>query len=58
METNSEEDNILRPSYVAGIELPERTGLVNVEDIKTNLSDEFSSVSSSSDMSQVRKLQC
>ncbi|XP_048803164.1 kinesin-like protein KIF20B [Lagopus muta] len=57
METNSEEDNILRPSYVAGIELPERTGLVNVEDIKTNLSDEFSSVSSSSDMSRRSSLE-
>jgi len=56
MEPNSEEDKLFRPSYVASAELPERTGLVNVEDIKTNLSDEFCSASSSSDTSRVRKL--
>uniref|UniRef100_A0A803YSP3 Kinesin motor domain-containing protein n=1 Tax=Meleagris gallopavo TaxID=9103 RepID=A0A803YSP3_MELGA len=57
MEPNSDEDKLFRPSYVASVELPERTGLVNVEDIKTNLSDEFSSASSSSDMSRRSSLE-
>uniref|UniRef100_A0A8C2U642 Kinesin motor domain-containing protein n=1 Tax=Coturnix japonica TaxID=93934 RepID=A0A8C2U642_COTJA len=51
MEQNSDEDKLSRPSYVDCMELPERTEAVNVEDIKTDLSDEFRSASSSSDTS-------
>lgn len=56
MEPTSDNEKFFRPSYIASIEPPERTGLVNVEDIKADLSAEFSLVSSSSDTSQVRKL--
>lgn len=47
-----------RPSYIASIEPSPRAGPVSVEDIKTDLSSEFSLVSSGSDTSQVRKLYC
>ncbi|XP_072196291.1 kinesin-like protein KIF20B [Excalfactoria chinensis] len=57
MEPNSDKDKLSRPSDVASIELPERTGPVNVEDIKTDLSDEFRSASSSSDMSRRSSLE-
>ncbi|KAF1636482.1 Kinesin-like protein KIF20B, partial [Eudyptes filholi] len=52
MEPTSDNEKFFRPSYIASIEPPERTGLVNVEDIKADLSAEFSLVSSSSDTSQ------
>ncbi|NXL87199.1 KI20B protein, partial [Alectura lathami] len=52
MEPTSDEEKLFRPSYIASVELPQRTGLVNVEDVKANLSDQFSLVSSSSDVSQ------
>lgn len=54
MEPVLDPETIFRPSYIASVELPLRTGPVNVEDIKTNLSDEFSLAASSLDMSQVR----
>ncbi|NXQ77011.1 KI20B protein, partial [Quiscalus mexicanus] len=41
-----------RPSYIASIEPSPRAGPVSVEDIKTDLSSEFSLVSSGSDTSQ------
>ncbi|KAF1504076.1 Kinesin-like protein KIF20B, partial [Megadyptes antipodes antipodes] len=52
MEPTSDNEKFFRPSYIASIEPPERTGLVDVEDIKADLSAEFSLVSSSSDTSQ------
>ncbi|NWY00347.1 KI20B protein, partial [Nothoprocta ornata] len=52
MESAWDKEKNFRPSYIASVELPERTGPVNVEDIKADLSDEFSLVSSSSDISQ------
>ncbi|NWX51856.1 KI20B protein, partial [Steatornis caripensis] len=52
MEPTSDNENFFRPSYVPSDELPQRTVPVNVEDIKADLSDEFSLVSSSSDTSQ------
>ncbi|XP_062436013.1 kinesin-like protein KIF20B [Rhea pennata] len=51
MEQALDKEKIFRPSYIASVELPQRTGPVNVEDIKADLSDEFSLVSSSSDIS-------
>uniref|UniRef100_A0A8B9U1B6 Kinesin family member 20B n=1 Tax=Anas zonorhyncha TaxID=75864 RepID=A0A8B9U1B6_9AVES len=52
-----DEDKFFRPSYVTSAELPQRTGPVSVEDIKADLSDEFSLVSSSSDTSQRSSLE-
>ncbi|NWJ03845.1 KI20B protein, partial [Crypturellus undulatus] len=52
MESGWDKEKNFRPSYIASVELPQRTGPVNVEDIKADLSDEFSLVSSSSDISQ------
>ncbi|NWQ97547.1 KI20B protein, partial [Burhinus bistriatus] len=52
MEPTSDNEKFFRPSYIASAELPQRTGPVNVEDIKADLSAEFSMVSSSSDTSQ------
>ncbi|KFP43149.1 Kinesin-like KIF20B, partial [Chlamydotis macqueenii] len=51
MEPTLDNEKLFRPSYIASFE-PQRTGPVNVEDIKTDLSGEFSLVSSSSDTSQ------
>uniref|UniRef100_A0A8D0G066 Kinesin family member 20B n=1 Tax=Sphenodon punctatus TaxID=8508 RepID=A0A8D0G066_SPHPU len=42
MEPGSAQEAIFRPSYIASAELPQRTGPVNVDDLKANLSDEFS----------------
>uniref|UniRef100_A0A8C7EGD8 Kinesin family member 20B n=1 Tax=Nothoprocta perdicaria TaxID=30464 RepID=A0A8C7EGD8_NOTPE len=42
MESAWDREKNFRPSYIASVELPERTGPVNVEDIKADLSDEFS----------------
>ncbi|XP_025907419.1 kinesin-like protein KIF20B [Nothoprocta perdicaria] len=57
MESAWDREKNFRPSYIASVELPERTGPVNVEDIKADLSDEFSLVSSSSDISQRSSLE-
>uniref|UniRef100_A0A8D0G490 Kinesin family member 20B n=1 Tax=Sphenodon punctatus TaxID=8508 RepID=A0A8D0G490_SPHPU len=51
MEPGSAQEAIFRPSYIASAELPQRTGPVNVDDLKANLSDEFSLVSSTTDIS-------
>ncbi|NXG81133.1 KI20B protein, partial [Baryphthengus martii] len=51
MEPILDNEQLFRPSYVASVEA-QRTGLVSVEDIKADLSTEFSLVSSSSDPSQ------
>lgn len=56
MEQNSDNEKFFRPSYITSVEPPERTGPVSVEDLKMDLSAEFSMLSSSSDTSQVRKL--
>jgi len=56
MEPTLDNERFFRPSYVASFEPPQRTGPVNVEDIKADLSTEFSSISSNSDTSWVRKL--
>lgn len=58
MEPALDNGKFYRPSYIASIEPSPRAGPVSVEDIKTNLSSEFSLVSSGSDTSQVRKLLC
>ncbi|NWW73155.1 KI20B protein, partial [Climacteris rufus] len=52
MEPTLDNEKFYRPSYIASIEPSPRTGPVSVEDIKTDLSSEFSLVSSSSDTSQ------
>ncbi|NXV29607.1 KI20B protein, partial [Rissa tridactyla] len=52
MEPTSDNEKFSRPSYIDSVELPQRTGPVNVDDIKANLSADFSSVSSSSDTSR------
>ncbi|XP_056209051.1 kinesin-like protein KIF20B isoform X1 [Falco biarmicus] len=57
MEPTLDNVQILRPSYIASVELLERTGPVNVEDIKADLSADFSLVSSSSDTSQRSSLE-
>ncbi|KAM6306154.1 kinesin-like protein KIF20B [Aegotheles albertisi] len=57
MEQSSDDEKLLRPSYIASVELPQRTELVTVEDIKADLSAEFSLVSSSSDTSQRSSLE-
>ncbi|KFV46244.1 Kinesin-like KIF20B [Tyto alba] len=51
MELTLDNEKIFRPSYIASVE-PQRTGPINVEDLKADLSAEFSLVSSSSDTSQ------
>lgn len=53
MELTCDDEKLFRPSYIISAELPQRTGPSNVEDIKADLSAEFSLASSSSDMSQV-----
>ncbi|XP_035423307.1 kinesin-like protein KIF20B [Cygnus atratus] len=57
MDPTWDEEKFFRPSYVTSAELPQRTGPVSVEDIKADLSDEFSLVSSSSDTSQMSSLE-
>ncbi|XP_010220350.1 PREDICTED: kinesin-like protein KIF20B [Tinamus guttatus] len=57
MESAWDQEKNFRPSYIVSVELPQRTGPVNVEDIKADLSDEFSLVSSSSDISQRSSLE-
>ncbi|XP_065602739.1 kinesin-like protein KIF20B [Cyrtonyx montezumae] len=52
MESDSTGNKLWRPSYVSSTELPKSTDLVDVEGIKVDLLDEFSSASSSSDTSQ------
>ncbi|NXO34295.1 KI20B protein, partial [Locustella ochotensis] len=52
MEPTSDNGKFYRPSYIASIEPSPRAGPVSVEDIKTDLSSEFSLVSSGSDTSQ------
>lgn len=58
MEPALDNEKFYRPSYIASIEPSPRVGPVSVEDIKTNLSSEFSLVSSGLDTSQVRRLYC
>ncbi|XP_032922701.1 kinesin-like protein KIF20B [Catharus ustulatus] len=57
MEPTLDNEMFYRPSYIASIEPSPRAGPVSVEDIKTDLSSEFSSVSSSSDTSQRSSLE-
>ncbi|NXC31483.1 KI20B protein, partial [Campylorhamphus procurvoides] len=52
MEPTLNSEKLYRPSYVSSTELSPRSGPVSVEDLKTDLSSEFSLVSSSSDTSQ------
>ncbi|XP_071668029.1 kinesin-like protein KIF20B isoform X2 [Patagioenas fasciata] len=52
MELTCGNEKLFRPSYITSAELPQRTGPSNVEDIKADLSAEFSLASSSSDMTQ------
>uniref|UniRef100_A0A8D2PG90 Kinesin motor domain-containing protein n=1 Tax=Zosterops lateralis melanops TaxID=1220523 RepID=A0A8D2PG90_ZOSLA len=52
MEPTLDNGKFFRPSYIASIEPSPRAGPVSVEDIKTDLSSEFSLVSSGSDTSQ------
>ncbi|NWV97688.1 KI20B protein, partial [Machaerirhynchus nigripectus] len=52
MEPTLGNEKFYRPSYIASFEPSPRAGPVSVEDIKTDLSSEFSLVSSSSDTSQ------
>ncbi|XP_032551159.1 kinesin-like protein KIF20B isoform X1 [Chiroxiphia lanceolata] len=52
MDPTLDNDRLYRPSYISSIELSPRSGPVSVEDLKTDLSSEFSLVSSSSDTSQ------
>uniref|UniRef100_A0A663EEH3 Kinesin family member 20B n=1 Tax=Aquila chrysaetos chrysaetos TaxID=223781 RepID=A0A663EEH3_AQUCH len=42
MEPTLDNEKFLRPSYIASVEPPQRTGPVNVDDIKADLSAEFS----------------
>ncbi|KAM9610513.1 kinesin-like protein KIF20B isoform 2-T3 [Morphnus guianensis] len=57
MEPTLDNEKLFRPSYIASVEPPQRTGPVNVDDIKADLSAEFSLVSSSSDTSQRSSLE-
>uniref|UniRef100_A0A8C3QKV4 Kinesin family member 20B n=1 Tax=Cyanoderma ruficeps TaxID=181631 RepID=A0A8C3QKV4_9PASS len=57
MEPTSDNGKFYRPSYIASIEPSPRAGPVSVEDIKTDLSSEFSLVSSASDTSQRNSLE-
>ncbi|NWT93001.1 KI20B protein, partial [Urocynchramus pylzowi] len=52
MEPVLDNGKFYRPSYIASIEPSPRAGPLSVEDIKTDLSSEFSLVSSGSDTSQ------
>ncbi|NWV59463.1 KI20B protein, partial [Malurus elegans] len=52
MEPTLDNEKFYRPSYIASIEPSPRAGPVSVEDIKADLSSEFSLVVSSSDTSQ------
>ncbi|NWH32824.1 KI20B protein, partial [Chloropsis hardwickii] len=52
MDQSLDNGKFYRPSYIASIEPSPRAGPVSVEDIKTDLSSEFSLVSSGSDTSQ------
>ncbi|KAL2302974.1 hypothetical protein Nmel_010428, partial [Mimus melanotis] len=52
MEPTLDNEKFYRPSYIASIEPSPRAGPVSVEDIKTDLSSEFSLVSSGSNTSQ------
>ncbi|NWZ65278.1 KI20B protein, partial [Acrocephalus arundinaceus] len=52
MEPTLDNGKFYRPSYIVSIEQSPRAGPVSVEDIKTDLSSEFSLVSSGSDTSQ------
>ncbi|KAH1164733.1 hypothetical protein KIL84_004953 [Mauremys mutica] len=52
MEPVLDKATIIRPSYISSIELSPRKWPVNVEDLKADLSDEFSLVSSNLDISQ------
>uniref|UniRef100_U3JZ31 Kinesin family member 20B n=2 Tax=Ficedula albicollis TaxID=59894 RepID=U3JZ31_FICAL len=56
MEPTLDNEKFYRPSYIASIE-PSPGGPVSFEDIKTDLSSEFSLVSSSSDTSQRSSLE-
>ncbi|XP_074963919.1 kinesin-like protein KIF20B isoform X1 [Phalacrocorax aristotelis] len=51
MEPPLDNEKFFRPSYIAGVESSQRTAPVNLEDIRTDLSAEFSLISSSSDAS-------
>ncbi|XP_075573701.1 kinesin-like protein KIF20B [Pelecanus crispus] len=51
------DEKFFRPSYIASVEPPQKPGPVNVEDIKADLSAEFSLASSSSDTSQRSSLE-
>ncbi|KAM4896758.1 kinesin-like protein KIF20B [Sylvia borin] len=57
MEPTLDNGRFYRPSYIASIEPSPRAGPVSVEDIKTDLSSEFSLVSSGSDTSQRSSLE-
>ncbi|XP_064286890.1 kinesin-like protein KIF20B isoform X2 [Passer domesticus] len=57
MEPVLDNGKLYRPSYIASIEPSPRAGPVSVEDIKTDLSSEFSLVSSGSDTSQRSSLE-
>uniref|UniRef100_A0A8C3KMY2 Kinesin family member 20B n=1 Tax=Calidris pygmaea TaxID=425635 RepID=A0A8C3KMY2_9CHAR len=52
MEPTLDNEKFPRPSYIDSVELPQRKGPVDVEDIKANLSADFSLLSSSSDPSR------
>ncbi|KAM6105822.1 LOW QUALITY PROTEIN: kinesin-like protein KIF20B [Pterocles gutturalis] len=56
METNLGDEKFSGPSYAASADLPQRTEPVSMEDIKEDLSDEFSLTSSSSDTSLKNRL--
>ncbi|XP_065527959.1 kinesin-like protein KIF20B isoform X4 [Lathamus discolor] len=57
MEPMLDNEGFFRRSYITSIEPPQRTGPVNVEDLKADLSSEFSLVSSSSDTNQRSSLE-
>ncbi|XP_062352067.1 kinesin-like protein KIF20B [Cinclus cinclus] len=57
MEPTLDNEKFYRPSYIVSIEPSPRAGPVSVEDIKTDLSSEFSLVSSGSDTSQRSSLE-
>ncbi|NWU74589.1 KI20B protein, partial [Onychorhynchus coronatus] len=52
MDPTLDNDKLYRPSYISSIELSPRSGPVSVEDLKRDLSSEFSLISSSLDTSQ------
>ncbi|XP_074010615.1 kinesin-like protein KIF20B [Numenius arquata] len=57
MELTLDNEKFARPSYIDSVELPQRKGPVDVEDIKANLSADFSLLSSSSDPSRRSSLE-